>query len=133
MALRAYKTSYGSLPKGDDRAIARALCGENPSKFRFLVFEEAAFSPGGELLDPRGTPYQLEITGNQIVIRSAGPNGRFDDSDDKRLEDYHRVSDCRTRRYRQGKTVSMPRVVALRRALQGDANSRTIRSLETTI
>jgi hypothetical protein len=92
-ALRQYKSQYGEYPAGDSRAIMRALQGQNPQKIVFFESNPKHLSPDGNLLDPWGTPFKIYFTGNEILVRSAGLNKRFDDSGDKGFDDFIRSCD----------------------------------------
>ncbi len=87
VALRSYKVEFGNYPQGDNRAISRALTGQNPRNIVFFISHE---SPDGDLLDPWGTPYKFYFSSDEVLIRSAGPNKRFDDGVDKHFDDYIR-------------------------------------------
>jgi hypothetical protein len=93
MAMQQYKAQYGEYPAGDNRAIAHALCGQNPQKVVFIDFRPEHLSPNGDLLDPWGTPFKIYFSGNEILVRSAGPNKRFDDSGEKDFDDFIRSAD----------------------------------------
>jgi hypothetical protein len=88
VALRAYRAEFGGYPAGDNRAIFRALTGHNPRNIVFIEF--STVSPDGDLLDPWGTPYKIYFSGDEILVRSAGPNKQFDDSRNKHFDDYIR-------------------------------------------
>ncbi len=92
-AMQQYKAQYGEYPAGDNRAIARALRGQNPQKIVFIEFRPEEVSSEGDLLDPWGTPLNIYFSGNKILIRSAGPNKHFDNSGDKDFDDFIRASD----------------------------------------
>jgi hypothetical protein len=62
---------------------------EAPSK-RIDHWRADAVAPDGSLLDPWGTPYKIDFSGKQPLIRSAGPNKQFEDSGRKRSDDYTR-------------------------------------------
>lgn len=82
-ALKAYDTEYNTLPTGTQPTIIRALCGDNLRQIVFLEISEDARGTNGEFLDPWRTPYRITHYGsNDVVITSAGPDGRFDDEDD---------------------------------------------------
>jgi len=84
-ALLDYKAAFGAFPSGDGPAVFRALRGENPQKLVFLACR--AVSADGGALDPWGTPYKLYFSGEDVLVRSAGPNKRFDSSADKGFDD----------------------------------------------
>ena len=43
-----------------------------------------------EFVDPWGTPLRIYFSDNGIMVRSAGPNRRFDDSTTLECDDYFR-------------------------------------------
>lgn len=86
-ALAQYKTEFGSFPTGDSLAICRALSGNNPKGIHFIELRSVA--PDGSLLDPWGTPYKIYYSGDWPLVRSAGPNKKFDASTKrKQTDDY---------------------------------------------
>jgi hypothetical protein len=92
-ALQNYKAQFGQYPSGDSSAIFSALRGQNPQNIKFLAVTPESTSPDGSELDPWGTPYKIYFSSNQVLIRSAGPNKRFDDTDNKNFDDHIRASD----------------------------------------
>ena len=46
--------------------------------------------PKGEIVDPWGSPLRIYFAGEGILVRSAGPNKRFDDSTAVAPDDYYR-------------------------------------------
>ena len=86
-ALQQYKVKYGAYPTGDSADISRALTGHNKDKDIFLVWRTKSTAANGELMDPWGTPYMIYFCGMNPLIRSAGPNKRFDSSRDKGFDD----------------------------------------------
>ncbi len=44
----------------------------------------------GEIIDPWGTPFRIYFSGDGVLIRSAGPNKRFDDSSVPNPDDIYR-------------------------------------------
>jgi hypothetical protein len=89
-AIRHYDTEFGAIPVGDSRAVFQALRGQNPRHMVFIQFPEHRISSVGDLLDPWGTPYKIYYSGNEVLVRSAGRNKRFDDSREKDFDDYIR-------------------------------------------
>jgi len=66
----------GGLTNLDNRSIAQGVFGTNSLQPDRLNSE-------GELLDYWKTPFQIEIAAQtNFIIRSAGPNRKFDDKDD---------------------------------------------------
>lgn len=88
VALRQYRSEFGSLPAGDSLAISRALTGANPKGVIFI--ERRVESQQGDLLDPWGTPYVIYYAPEGFLVRSAGPNKRFDNSSEHGFDDYIR-------------------------------------------
>jgi hypothetical protein len=89
-ALQTYEAAFGAFPSGDSLAVFRALRGDNPQKIVFLQCGAESVSPDGGMLDPWGTSYRIYFSGKEPLIRSAGPNKRFDDSGQKEFDDYIR-------------------------------------------
>jgi hypothetical protein len=87
-ALESYKAAFDAFPAGDSAAVFRALRGQNPKQLVFYDCRAESVSPDGSLLDPWGTPYQVYFSGDEILIRSAGPNRKFDASSEKQFDDY---------------------------------------------
>ena len=82
MALSCYESEYGVLPTGNSSNVIRALSGENPKKIIFLVYPQVVEHPN-EMVDPWLTPYEIDFHHRtNFVIRSAGKNKTFGNSDD---------------------------------------------------
>lgn len=75
-AMETYQSEFGKLPEGNHREVWRALRGENPSKKTFSDIERE--DDNGRLLDPWNHPYQFYVASDGFVIRSAGPDQKFD-------------------------------------------------------
>jgi hypothetical protein len=90
VALQQYKERIGSYPVGSNEEIVKTLMGNNPKNLIILVGRKQDLSSKGEILDPWGTPLRIYFSGNSILIRSAGPNKRFDDSTVLNSDDYYR-------------------------------------------
>ena len=90
VALQQYKERIGSYPVGSNEEIVKTLMGNNPKNLIILVGRKQDLSSKGEILDPWGTPLRIYFSGNSILIRSAGPNKRFDDSTVLNADDYYR-------------------------------------------
>ncbi len=88
MAIKEYKSEYGAYPAGDTRDVIKALTGENPRKIKFFSFQKRKTSE--DFLDPWGAPYKIYFSGDDILIRSAGPNKHFDEGRDQKGDDYFR-------------------------------------------
>lgn len=90
VALQKYKEQVGSFPVGGNLEVARALQGHNPKNVIVIVGAKTSLSDRGEFLDPWGTPLRIYFSDTGILIRSAGPNRRFDDSTSSDADDYYR-------------------------------------------
>jgi hypothetical protein len=70
-------------PVGENTEITAALSGANPLRFAFLPRGHRAINARGELCDRWGTPFRFHaLSGRQMEIRSAGPDGKFGTPDD---------------------------------------------------
>ncbi|HWB60612.1 MAG TPA: hypothetical protein VG733_14050 [Chthoniobacteraceae bacterium] len=73
-ALRAYCTANHVMPAGNAAQIAAALCGDNKQKQEYLQ-AKIPKNKAGELVDPWGTPYRIQILNPEIPrAYSCGPN-----------------------------------------------------------
>jgi hypothetical protein len=88
--LQKYKEFVGSYPIGGNAEIAKALQGENPRKVTVLVGRKLQVNGKGEYIDPWGTPLRIYFSGDSVLIRSAGPNRRFDESTAMEFDDFLR-------------------------------------------
>jgi hypothetical protein len=88
--LQKYKEFVGSYPVGGNAEIAKALQGENPRKVTVLVGRKLQVNGKGEYIDPWGTPLRIYFSGDSVLIRSAGPNRRFDESTALEFDDFLR-------------------------------------------
>ena len=89
-ALQQYKERVGAYPVGNNAEVVRALMGNNSKNLIILVGRKKDINSKGEFLDPWGTPLRIYFAGEGILIRSAGPNKRFDDSTVLNPDDYYR-------------------------------------------
>lgn len=89
-ALQQYKERVGAWPIGNNAEIAKALMGNNPKNLIILVGRKQNLNSKGEFVDPWDTPLRIYFSGDQILVRSAGPNRRFDDSTVLNGDDYIR-------------------------------------------
>lgn len=90
IALQKYKEVVGSYPQGGNADIARALQGRNSKNLIILVGRKTELNEKGEIVDPWGTPLRIYFSDNGVLIRSAGPNRRFDDSTVVEADDFIR-------------------------------------------
>ena len=89
-ALQKYKEHVGAYPIGGNAEVAKALKGQNPKNVIILVGRKNDLNDKGEFVDPWGTPLRIYFSDNGIMVRSAGPNRRFDDSTTLECDDYFR-------------------------------------------
>jgi len=90
-ALQKYKEHVGTYPVGGNAEVAKALKGHNSKNVIVLVGRKnTQLSDKGEFLDPWGTPLRIYFSDDGILVRSAGPNRRFDDSTTLECDDYFR-------------------------------------------
>lgn len=91
VGLQQYKEQVGQYPAGMGNAdIAKALKGQNARNVIILVGRKNDLSPKGEYVDPWGTPLRFYFADSGVLIRSAGPNRRFDDSTVMESDDFFR-------------------------------------------
>ena len=55
-----------------------------------LVGRKTEVNEKGEYVDPWGTPLRIYFSDNGVLVRSAGPNRRFDDSTSMEFDDFVR-------------------------------------------
>jgi hypothetical protein len=89
-ALQQYHERMGSYPAGDNLDIAKALSGNNSRSLIIVVGHHQSVNDKGEFIDPWGTPLRIYFSGNNVLIRSAGPNKRFDDTAVLNSDDIYR-------------------------------------------
>jgi hypothetical protein len=90
IALQQYKERIGSYPVGSNAEVAKALMGNNNKNLIILVGRKKDLNSKGEFVDPWGTPLRIYFAGEGVLVRSAGPNKRFDDSTVLNPDDYYR-------------------------------------------
>lgn len=90
IGLQKYKELVGSYPIGGNADVAKALQGHNPKNVIILVGRKTELNEKGEFVDPWGTPLRIYFSDNGVLVRSAGPNRRFDDSTVMEADDFIR-------------------------------------------
>ena len=88
--LQQYKEHVGSYPVGGNAQVVKSLMGQNARNVIILVNRKARVNEKGEFVDPWGTALKIYFTDNNVLVRSAGPNRRFDDSTSVEFDDYIR-------------------------------------------
>ena len=79
-ALKLYQLGHGSTPTGSNAQIISAL---QSNGLDAASFPEQHLDKDGTYTDPWNTPFQIiTTTGTITSLRSAGPNGILNDSDD---------------------------------------------------
>ena len=89
-ALQKYKENVGTYPVGSNAEIVKALKGRNPKNVIILISHKMELNEKGELIDPWKTPLRIYFSDNAVLVRSAGPNARFDDSNVIGCDDFFR-------------------------------------------
>jgi hypothetical protein len=75
---------------GNNAEVVQALQGKNPKNVFIVVGRKMIINTKGEIMDPWGTPLRIYFSGEGVLVRSAGPNKRFDDSTVLNSDDYYR-------------------------------------------
>lgn len=88
--LQQYKEHVGAYPIGGNSEVAKALKGQNPKNVIILVGRKNELNEKGEFIDPWGTALRIYFSDNGVMLRSAGPNKRFDDSTSVEGDDFFR-------------------------------------------
>jgi hypothetical protein len=89
-SLQKYKERVGTYPTGGNAEVAKALQGNNPKNVIVIVGRKTELNEKGEFVDPWGTPLRFYFSDTGVLIRSAGPNRRFDDSTVIEADDFIR-------------------------------------------
>lgn len=90
IGLQKFKEVVGAYPLGSNAEIAKALKGTNNKNVIILVGRKNELNEKGEIVDPWGVPLRIYFSDNGVLIRSAGPNRRFDDSTVMEADDFIR-------------------------------------------
>ena len=88
--LQTYKENIGTYPVGSNAEIVKALMGQNPKRMIIQVGRKNELNEKGQFIDPWGTAFRVYFSKDGILVRSAGPNRRFDDSTALDNDDYYR-------------------------------------------
>jgi hypothetical protein len=90
IGLQKYKERVGSYPVGGNATVAKALQGSNEKNVIILVGRKTEMNEKGEFVDPWGTALRIYFSDLGVLVRSAGPNRRFDDSTVLEADDFIR-------------------------------------------
>ena len=78
--LQKFKEVVGAYPLGGNAEVTKALKGHNARNVIILVGRKSELNEKGEMVDPWGTALRIYFSDSGVLVRSAGPNRRFDDS-----------------------------------------------------
>jgi hypothetical protein len=92
LGLQQYREFVGSYPTGNNVTIAKALLGRSEKKVLILAVRKSDMNDKGEILDPWGTPLRFYFSDNEVMIRSAGPNKVWEDSNGSTADDLYRTA-----------------------------------------
>ncbi len=95
LGLQQYREFVGTYPTGNNLQIAKALLGRSDKKVLILAVRKSDMNDKGEILDPWGTPLRFYFSDNEVMIRSAGPNKAWDDSNVPTADDLYRTAPAR--------------------------------------
>jgi hypothetical protein len=89
-SLQKFKERVGTYPVGGNAEVAKALQGNNAKNVIVIVGRKTELNEKGEFMDPWGTALRIYFSDTGVLIRSAGPNRRFDDSTVMEADDFIR-------------------------------------------
>jgi hypothetical protein len=92
LGLQQYREFVGSYPTGNNLSIAKALLGRSEKKVLILSVRKSDMNDKGEILDSWGTPLRFYFSDNEVMIRSAGPNKVWEDSNVPTADDLYRTA-----------------------------------------
>ena len=92
LGLQQYREFVGSYPTGNNFTIAKALLGRGEKKVLILAVRKSDMNDKGEILDPWGTPLRFYFSDNEVMIRCAGPNKVWEDSNVPTADDLYRTA-----------------------------------------
>ena len=92
LGLQQYREFVGAFPTGNNLTIAKALLGRNEKKVLILASRKSDMNDKGEILDSWGTPLRFYFSDNEVMIRSAGPNKVWEDSNVSTADHLYRTA-----------------------------------------
>jgi len=92
LGIQQYREFVGSYPTGNNLSIAKALLGRTEKKVLILAVRKSDMNDKGEILDPWGTPLRFYFSDNEVMIRSAGSNKAWEDSNAPTADDLYRTA-----------------------------------------
>jgi len=78
--IQQYKEFVGNYPSANNVDIVKSLLGQTDKKVLILTVRKSDINSKGEVIDPWGTPMKFYISGDSLLVRSAGPNKVWEDS-----------------------------------------------------
>ena len=90
LGMQQFSEFTGSFPGGNNPAIARALLGRTEKRVLILAVRKSDMNDKGEILDPWGTPLRFYFSDDEVLIRSAGRNKVWEDSNLRAADDLYR-------------------------------------------
>ncbi|MCU0770611.1 MAG: hypothetical protein MUE94_02410 [Verrucomicrobia bacterium] len=90
LGLQQYKEFTGAYPVGNNVSITRALMGQNEKKVLILSIRQNDLNDKGEIVDPWNNPFRFYFSGDEVLIRSAGPNRVWEDDNLPASDDLYR-------------------------------------------
>lgn len=85
--VKGYYQEYHQLPKGGTGTILRDLTRDNPRHISYVTIPAGRSDRDGAWLDPWGQPYRIFFSGRDMLVRSAGKNGAFDEGIQEKPDD----------------------------------------------
>jgi hypothetical protein len=92
LGLQQYREFVGSYPTGNNVTIAKALLGRSEKKVLILAVRKSDMNDKSEILDSWGTPLRFYFSDNEVMIRSAGPNKVWEDTNVQTADDLYRTA-----------------------------------------
>jgi hypothetical protein len=92
LGLQQYREFVGGFPTGNNLNVAKALLGRTEKKVLILSVRKSDMNDKGEIIDPWGTPLRFYFSDNEVMIRSAGPNKVWEDSNIPTADDLYRTA-----------------------------------------
>jgi hypothetical protein len=92
LGLQQYREFVGTFPTGNNLNVAKALLGRTEKKVLILSVRKSDMNDKGEVIDPWGTPLRFYFSDNEVMIRSAGPNKIWEDSNVPTADDLYRTA-----------------------------------------
>ena len=92
LGIQQYREFVGTYPTGNNLTIAKALLGRTEKKVLILAVRKSDMNDKGEILDPWGIPLRFYFSDNEVMIRSAGPNKVWEDSNVQTADDLYRTA-----------------------------------------